>query len=72
VPGRKPKPIDPGAPPAAAQLGRKLRIERGLTQTALGKRAGFTAQHISGSCALAGAPGSDENAGGRLVDVGSD
>jgi len=49
--GRKPKPIDPDAPPPAAVFGRTLRERRlteGFTQTTLGQRAGCSAQHISG------------------------
>ena len=48
--GRPPKPIPPDAPPAAAALGAELRsrrLERGLTLTALGERAGCSAQHLS-------------------------
>ena len=48
--GRPPKPIAPDAPRAAAALGaelRRRRLERGLTLTALGERAGCSAQHLS-------------------------
>jgi transcriptional regulator with XRE-family HTH domain len=48
--GRPPKPIPPDAPPAAAALGaelRRRRLERALTLTALGARAGCSPQHVS-------------------------
>lgn len=48
--GRPPTPPTPDAPPAAAAVGatlRALRLERDLTQAALGELVGVTPQHVS-------------------------